>query len=115
MRPTMGRIVIMRMSGKQAAEINRRRTTGASIAERIAKNNPVAAMWPLGAQAHIGSEVYAGDEFPMVIVKLDAVAILNRVNGQVLLDGNDVYWATSVAEGTEDGTWHWPTHVTSTP
>ena len=30
------------------------------------------------------------------------------VNGQVFLDGNDTLWTSSVVEGTEPGTWHWP-------
>ncbi|GAA4560510.1 hypothetical protein [Planotetraspora kaengkrachanensis] len=32
-------------------------------------------------------------------------------NLQVLLDGNDAYWATSRTEGDEPGRWSWPPRV----
>lgn len=31
-----------------------------------------------------------------------------KVNLKVSLDGPDTVWVTSVVEGTEPGTWHWP-------
>jgi len=34
-----------------------------------------------------------------------------HVNGQVLLDGNDLYWATSVANGPGARQWRWPERV----
>lgn len=100
MKPTIGRIVILKLSDQQAVEINRRRTTGGAILDRIK-----LGQWPLGAQAHIGNEVHAGDEFPMVVVRVWSESC---VNGQVLLDGNDTYWATSVSQGDQNGMWHWP-------
>ena len=102
MKPTIGRIVIIAISDQQATEINRRRTTGSSIAERIQLGH---GHWPLGAQAHIGNEVLMGQELPMIIVR---VWNDTCVNGQVLLDGNDTYWATSVLQGELNGTWDWP-------
>ena len=102
-KATIGRIVILRLSGQQADEINRRRTTNTSIAQRID-----AGSWPLGAQAHIGNEVKEGQEFPMIVV---AVWGDNLVNGQVLLDGCDSYWATSIACGSGLHAWRWPERV----
>lgn len=98
---TVGRIVHYRLSADDAARINRRRTDGASIAERMKGTRPA---WPEGAQAHIGNPVQAGDIFPMLITKSSA----SWCNGQVFLDGNDVLWVTSVAKGDTDGTWFWP-------
>jgi len=101
--PTIGRIVHYRLTEQQATEINRRRTTGASIAERIK-----VVKWPLGAQAHIGNEAHEGDMFPGMIVRVWGSDMDSSVQLQVFLDGNDVLWATSVKAGDGAGTWSWP-------
>jgi hypothetical protein len=100
MKPTIGRIVIYKLSQEDADQINRRRTHGQSIAERIKEDK-----WPIGAQAHIGNEVQVGQQFPMIIV---AVWSDTCVNGQVLLDGTDNYWALSRAPGDGEQQWHFP-------
>lgn len=107
-KATIGRTVIFKLSEQHAAEINRRRTTGYSIGERIKLNCNSQTLWPLGAQAHIGNEVHAGDEFPMTVVRVWSDYC---VNGQVFLDGNDTYWATSVSHGEHNGMWQWPPMV----
>ncbi len=108
--PTIGRIVIFKLSEENAKEINRRRTTPLSIASRIALNWQNQVLWPLGAQAHIGSEVKAGDECAAVVVRVDEYGPdhLAGVNIKVLLDGSDEYWAQAVKEGDGEGCWHWP-------
>jgi hypothetical protein len=114
MTPTIGRTVIYKITDQQAQEINRRRTTGTAIAERIKKNTPESSAWPLGAQAHIGNSAFAGQEFPLVIVRVwpDEFGIGKPgVNGQAFLDGNDALWITSAGEGSENGQWHWPERV----
>lgn len=110
MNPTIGRIVIFKITEKQAAEITRRRTTSADIRRRIEKNDPaeMSSSWPIGAQAHIGGEVSQGCEYPMMIVR---VWPDETISGQVFLDGNDVFWVMQVAEGNENGYWHWPERV----
>lgn len=119
MEPTIGGTVIYKLRHKDADQINGRRTNGSSIAERLAVYSeavdPVGAQvyaWPRGAQAHVGSEVKSGDEFPMTIVKVSMDTGLPpagiTINGQVLLDGNDVFWATQISEGDGLGQWHWP-------
>ena len=108
MKPTIGRIVLYTVTEQDAAEVNRRRTTGYSIAERIKKNTPETSAWPLGAQAHIGNELRAGDIYPMVITRVWGPTC---VNGQVLLDGNDCLWVTSASEGTEPRCWAWPPRI----
>jgi hypothetical protein len=110
MRPTMGRIVFFKVTDDHAKKINRRRTSGRSIADRIAKNDPeeMSSSWPIGAQAHIGTEVSGGCEYPMMITR---VWQDETVSGQVFLDGNDVLWVQQAAEGIENGRWHWPERV----
>ena len=98
MTPSIGRIVHYMLTDQDAEQINRRRTDGRSIADRIKEEK-----WPLGAQAHIGNAVKAGDVFPMVIVRVWPSDV-GLVNGQVLLDGCDNYWATSRAQVTPDST-----------
>jgi hypothetical protein len=103
MEITLGRIVLYTLHEQDAEQINRRRTDGKSIAERMqASPHP---LWPAGAQAHIGNEVKAGEQFPMLVTKVWSPGC---VNGQVFLDGNDCFWATSVTEGTGGHSWAWP-------
>ena len=106
MIPTIGRIVHYRLTDQEAVEINRRRTTGTAIGERIK-----ADKWPLGAQAHIGNQVSAGDTFPAMIVKTWGKTEGSCCQLQVFLDGNDTLWATSRSEGDLAGMWSVPPRV----
>lgn len=117
MKPTIGRIVLYTLNEDDAAQITRRRTTGHSIAERMKVQisqvetlQPLTA-WPAGAQAHIGNDVKAGNVYPMLIVAVWGDTETSAVNGQVFLDGNDVFWATSVSVGEGPHTWAWPARV----
>lgn len=108
-QPSRCCIVEYKLTAQDAERINRRRTSGESIASRIA-----AEMWPEGAQAHIGSPVAQGDVFPAIIVRVfpdEHGPGAPGVNAQVLLDGNDTLWILSAREGTENGTWNWPPRV----
>ena len=104
---TIGRIVRYTLTEDDALKANRRRTHPVSILERIER-----AVWPLGAQAHIGNLVEMGDVFPMMVTRVWAlpgvVPDVLSVNGQVFLDGNDVLWATGVVQGDGTGQWQWP-------
>lgn len=108
MIPTVGRIVLYTLTDQDATEINRRRTDGQKIRERMQVDPP---QWPSGAQAHIGNDVHAGDVFPMVICRRWGATPESAVNGQVLLDGNGAYWATSRVNGDNLGNWQWPPRV----
>ena len=99
---TIGRTVLYTLTADDAVATNRRRTTGASIAERM-KAEPKE--WPAGAQAHIGNEAHEGDLVPMVVVRVWSPT---TVNGQAFMDGNDVLWVTSATEGHGPHTWQWP-------
>lgn len=92
--PTIGRIVLY--------------TLGAIDAQLITNGRrPVSGL----AVTDVGNKVQAGDVFPAMVVRVFPGA--DVVNLQVLLDGNDTYWATSVGEGqpSEQRAWHWPPRV----
>jgi len=104
-KASIGRIVHYTLSDTDALRINARRTDGPSIQERL-----LDSTWPVGAQAHIGNKVAAGDVLPAMVV---AVQPNGQVNAQVFLDGNDVLWVTSRDAASEEsgshlGRWHWP-------
>lgn len=98
-------IVRYTLSEEDAKQINRRRTNGSSIAIRM-KAEP--AEWSAGAQAHIGNDVESGQAYPALAMRVRSAGCANL---QVLLDGNNTYWATSRNEGTLAGTWSWPPRV----
>jgi len=104
--PTLGRVVQYRLSADDAEQINRRRTNGHKIRERMELDPP---QWPAGAQAHIGNEAKEGQAVPMLIVAVWGDTPTSAVNGQAFLDGNDVLWVTSVAVGEGPRTYSWPT------
>jgi hypothetical protein len=114
--PTIGRIVLYRLTKEDAAQVNRRRTNGQSIKERMAISvlgkmgvlQDEIRAWPQGAQAHIGWPVKDGQVFPMMITNVDPVTIEGYVSGQVFLNGNDVLWKVDAPEGKENGQWSWP-------
>ena len=97
-----GRIVYFVFGESAAAEVMRRRTTAASIAERIK-----VVKWPVGAQAHIGNDVKSGDILPAIVLRVWGDSGCSNL--KVMLDGSDEYWATSVNfdETKQPGTWHW--------
>jgi hypothetical protein len=57
-----------------------------------------------------GNFVSVGQTYPMIIVRVwESESAGSGVNGQVILDGNDSYWACSrpYDPGGRPGTWHW--------
>ena len=112
-----GRIVYFVFDPESADQVNRRRTTGAAIRDRMATSvqsqGPGGAVfaWPAGAQAHIGNVVMAAEVCPAMVLR---VIDGGTCNLRVFLDGNDDFWATSVefdagheARDHRLGTWHW--------
>ena len=109
MKISLGRIVHYVLTSNDAAWINGRRDP---FRERAVVAN--------GTQYHYGNHAAGGDIFPMIVTRIWPGA--TGVNGQVLLDGNDVQWVTSAKEDTETdpakytlGTWHWPPCVEGAP
>ena len=116
--PSIGRIVHYRLSAQDVEAVTRRRTTGASIAERMSRcvltGDPPVYAWPEGAQAHVGNPVSEGDVVPLTITAVWPNEFGEGeygVNGQALLDGNDSLWVTSAKQGEEPGQWSWPPKV----
>ncbi len=108
-----GRVVYYVFGETAAKEVMRRRTTSASIAERMkdTKDDGLTAKtptWPAGAQAHIGNDVKAGDILPAMVVRVWSQES-GCSNLRVILDGTDEYWATSVNYYADKrgSSWHW--------
>jgi hypothetical protein len=102
-KPSVGRIVHYVLSEQNADGVNRRR---ADASRNMAAHRDRAD----GGQVHIGNVAEAGQVCPLVIVRVWSGEL---VNGQVLLDGNDTLWVSSMRLGEPDelGTWHWPERV----
>lgn len=98
---TPGRIVLYRLNSFDAETINKRR---ADAAHSMGYHQAQAD----GSQVHVGNEVRSGEVFPFVVTRVWSAGY---VNGQVLLDGNDTLWVTSVAEGEGERCWAWPERV----
>lgn len=101
MKPTIGRIVHYRLTEEDATKINRRRLHASThLQEHIANSN--------GVQIHVGNPASEGQVLPMVIVAVHGDSDDALVNGQVFMDGNDLFWVTSVREGDGPRTFAWP-------
>ena len=95
--PIVGTIVYYRLTANDSEEINRRRTSSGSVRERLKRDQ-----WTQGTQAHIGNDTREGEILPLVIVRVwpnEFGTGFSGINGQVLLDGNDTFWVTSIQEG----------------
>jgi len=89
--PTIGRIVHYTLSEQDANAITNQRR----VSETHLTGNPVAE----------------GQVYPMVITRTWGDQSESAVNGQVLLDGNDTYWVTSVSCGEGPRHFVWPGRV----
>ena len=97
---SVGRIVHYTLTQTDADEINRRR--GDAQREGACQTGKVV---------HVGNSAAAGEVCAAVVVKAFEG---DRANLQVLLDGNDVLWRTSVAWALSSagrGNWSWPPRV----
>lgn len=99
-KPEIGSTVIYKLTINDAAAINKRRQDFAHSNYKELKT---------GLQAHFGNSAYEGEEVPLIIVKVWNPSGLPdelSVNGQVILDGSDTLWVTSVHQGYEPGQFH---------
>jgi hypothetical protein len=104
MIPSIGRIVHYTLAKEDAEKINRRREHARlHLQEHIANSN--------GVQIHVGNEAHEGNILPMIIVAVHGQFDTSSVNGQVLMDGNDLYWVKTVQVGEGPGTFAWPPRV----
>jgi len=110
MKPQVGSQVLYTLSSGDAEQINRRRRD-ADAYRRL--HPPAEAGHPgsTGFIAHYGNGASEGDVYPAVIVRAWN-EIPGTSNLQVLLDGNDTYWATSrmlaAEQWPQPGCWIWP-------
>lgn len=105
MKPTIGRIVHYTLGTTDADDINRRRHDAGAFRRSLTGPIEAGERGRTGHVEHYGNPVTAGDVYPAVIVRTFGGT---TVNLQVLLDGNDHYWATSRTEGDGQGQWAWP-------
>lgn len=87
--------VLYMLTEDDAKAVNKRR----SDAKNLNAAGVTIASQGLGPVIHTGNKVEAGDEYPMLVVRVWGPPPGGSVNGQVFLDGNDTLWVTSVAEG----------------
>jgi hypothetical protein len=88
----LGDVVLYRMDAANTERLNRIRAPW-GLGESAPDN------WPRGAQAHVGSAVVAGRQYPAMVT-----AIANgRAGLQVLLEGSDSLWVPSAKEGSGEG------------
>jgi hypothetical protein len=100
-RPSIGRIVHYTLSQHDAAQINRLRQDYQSSARHLGT----------GFVGHVGNHAQEGDVYPAMIVRIFGETPKSAVNLRVLLDGNDVFWATSRTLGEGPSFWAWPERV----
>ncbi|MEV8601754.1 hypothetical protein AB0465_17965 [Streptomyces griseoviridis] len=94
--PTIGRTVHYRVTQYDAERINKRRKDAYKSGAYAEENGTIAPF---------GNDVAEGQIFPAVVVRVWSGDLVNL---QVLMDGNDTYWATSRSEGEDPGQWAWP-------
>ena len=102
--PTIGRIVHYTLSEVDAQRINKRRDDAVATAHEH-KQHPEET----GKQVHIGNVAREGDAYPLIITRVWGTTPDCAVNGQVMLDGNDSLWVTSVTAGDGPRRFAWPT------
>lgn len=89
-KPTLGRIVNVRLSAHQVEAINERRNLHRAVGDDECNG------------------VKEGQIVPAMVV---AVWSHTCISVQMFLDGPDTQWATSLHLGNENGNWHWPARV----
>lgn len=104
MIPTVGKVVIYRISAQDATAINQRR---ADARDKLAWHHALRS----GAQVHVGNTAQVGDEYPLMITKTWGDAEGSCFNGQLFLDGNDLYWVTSTKMGDGPRECYLPRHL----
>jgi len=108
--PSIGRIVHYTLSEKDVEQIKRLRHDSTIVTTPPRSHMPKDVHGPF----RVGNTPSAGDVLPLMIVRVwpdEGGPGIPGVNGQVMLDGNDVLWVTSVHEGEAPSQWQWPPRV----
>lgn len=104
-KPSVGRIVHYVLTDYDAAAINKRRSDFQAFRSNFSGPSDPGQAGADGHMAHVGNHAAEGQVCAAIIVRIFGGP---AVNLQVILDGNDTYWATSRTEGAEPGMWAWP-------
>ena len=93
--PTPGRTVLYKLTAQDAEQIRAQRqpTYHESQPGLIGPGNKVTTVYN-----KTGNVASAGDVYPLIITRVWGDTEESCVNGQVLLDGNDALWVTSVQQ-----------------
>lgn len=102
--PSIGRVLHYTLSAQVAEQINRRRQHASEHRQDHIDNAN-------GVQIHVGNQVKEGDVFPLIVTKVWGPDPTSAFNGQLLLDGNDLFWVTSTNIGEGVGKCAWPVFV----
>lgn len=105
----LGTIVYFIFDEQAAREVNRRRDDCRRDDARTI-DGAATIIARSGAQFHVGTRVRVGDICPAMVTALFREKEDGVCNLRVMLDGNDVYWATEVEyDGTtyRPRSWHW--------
>lgn len=97
----IGQRVLYTLGPSDAEAINRRREDYAAF-RRSAKHDVQGESGRNGHQGHFGNSADSGQQYPATIVRVFDPNT-TTANLQVMLDGNDTYWATSVQLGDGPG------------
>lgn len=104
-QPTVGRVVHYTMSQFDADAVNKRRADFQQFRSLHSGPSDPGQAGADGHVAHVGNHVPAGLVCAAIVVRSFGG---DAVNLQVLMDGNDTFWATSRTEGDGEGHWSWP-------
>lgn len=117
LKPCVCDIVGYTLNEADARAINKRREDFHAYQHAHAPSAEPGQPGATGHQAHLGNMAEAGQVYPAIVVGGLPVGseVSSMCNLQVLLDGNDTYWATSRVEGDQPGTWAWPTLAEELP
>jgi hypothetical protein len=100
--PTIGRTVLYTLNQHNVTQITKRRK---AALRQLSQHGEDGCF-----QLHLGNDVRAGQQYPMVIVHVWGDGGPNSsVNGQVQLDGSDTLWVKSISCGEGEGKYQWPT------
>lgn len=99
MIPSIGRIVHYKLCQQDVDQIKAQRQPKyhESMPGLIGPGNKVTKYYEKN-----GNSVSVGDVYPLVITRTWGTTETSSVNGQVLLDGNDTLWVTSVSQSIPD-------------
>lgn len=98
---SVGRVVSYRLSEGDVGVIRRKRRAAADYR----RSHPTVSS---AVQLHGGNSPVVGDVCAAVVVRVWSQAAINL---QVLLDGEDTLWVTSVGQGDGPRQWSWPERV----